>query len=174
MTIHRSIPSGRERDFASDELIVTKTDSTGRITYANDVFIRVSGFSECELLGQPHSMIRHPDMPRAVFKLLWDRLKAGEEVFAYVVNLAKNGDHYWVLAHVSPDFAADGAVSGFHSSRRCPTRQAIEAVRPVYQKLKSIESQNADRKAGLEQSARLLDEIVAGERKSYDEFVLGL
>ncbi|HPV77190.1 MAG TPA: PAS domain-containing protein, partial [Gemmatimonadaceae bacterium] len=98
MAITRSqvVPSGRERSFGEDEIIVSKTDLQGKITYANDVFIRVSGYEEDELLGAPHSIIRHPDMPRAVFKLLWDTLATGREVFAYVNNMARNGDNYWV------------------------------------------------------------------------------
>ena len=95
-------PSGRERTFARDELIVSKTDPKGRLVYVNDVFLEVSGFRESEIIGQPHSIIRHPEMPRAVFKLLWDVILGGKEIFAYVNNMAKNGDNYWVFAHVTP------------------------------------------------------------------------
>ena len=84
-------PSGVERIFSPEEIIVTKTDLQGRITYANEVFCRVSALREDEVLGQPHSLIRHPEMPRGVFRLLWDRLQSGQEVFAYVKNLAADG-----------------------------------------------------------------------------------
>jgi PAS domain S-box-containing protein len=94
--------TGVERTFVENEIIVSKTDLKGRITYANDVFIKLAGFTETELLGQPHSIIRHPEMPRCVFKLLWDTIAEGGEIFAYVVNRSKNGDHYWVFAHVTP------------------------------------------------------------------------
>ena len=79
MRLSRSVlsPTGRERVFDKDEIIVSKTDVTGKITYANHVFLRVSGYSEADCIGAPHSMIRHPDMPRAVFKYAWDRLLAG-------------------------------------------------------------------------------------------------
>ncbi len=87
-------PTGREVRFGADEIIVSKTDLTGHLTYANDVFLRVAGYTEAEVIGQPHSFIRHPEMPRAVFKLLWDTIQSGREVFAYVVNLTKHGDHY--------------------------------------------------------------------------------
>ena len=97
--------TGVERTFGEDEIIVSKTDLTGRITYANDVFLRISGYAEAEVLGQPHSIIRHPGTPRAVFSLLWRTIESGREIFAYVVNRAKNGDHYWVLAHVTPTFS---------------------------------------------------------------------
>ena len=101
-------PTGTERTFGEDEIIVTKTDLRGVLTYANDVFLRISALTEDEAIGQPHSLIRHPDMPRAVFKLLWDTLKERKELFAYVVNLASDGAHYWVLAHVTPSFDAGG------------------------------------------------------------------
>jgi PAS domain S-box-containing protein len=82
MTAVAVTPSGVERTFGEDEIIVSKTDVKGRITYANQVFLRVAGYTERELLGQPHNIIRHPDMPRCVFKLLWDTLEAKREIFA--------------------------------------------------------------------------------------------
>jgi len=86
-------PTSRERLWGEEEIIVSKTDLKGIITYANRTFLKVSGYSEEELLGKPHSIIRHPDMPRCVFKLLWDTIEAGREILAYVKNMAKNGDH---------------------------------------------------------------------------------
>jgi len=100
--------TGVERFFDADEVIVSKTDLKGRITYANRVFQRVAGYGEAELMGAPHSIVRHPAMPRCVFKLLWDTLEAKQEIFAYVINRARNGDHYWVFAHVTPSFDAGG------------------------------------------------------------------
>lgn len=120
MRTHAPAPTGVERTFEPDQIIVTKTDLQGRITYANDVFLGVSAFEEHEVLGQPHNIIRHPDMPRCVFQLLWDTLRAGEELFAYVVNLAGDGAHYWVLAHVTPSVGPTGTVVGYHSNRRVP------------------------------------------------------
>ena len=113
-------PTGVENLLGEEELIVSKTDLKGRITYANDVFIRMAKYSYAELMGAPHSAIRHPDMPRCVFKLLWDTLQSRQEIFAYVVNLAKDGSHYWVFAHVTPSYAKDGRIIGFHSNRRVP------------------------------------------------------
>jgi PAS domain S-box-containing protein len=150
--LDRSPLTGVERNFDADEFIVSKTDETGKIIYANNVFLRVSGYEEDEVLDQPHSMVRHPDMPRAVFKLLWERIQSGREIFAYVVNTAKNGDHYWVLAHVTPTFDASGAVKGFHSNRRKPSPEQVAAIKPLYEKLVAIEVEHPDRKAGLEAS----------------------
>ena len=95
-------PTGVAREFGKDELIVTKTDLKGRILYANRLFVELSGYPEHEVVGRPHSMVRHPDMPRCIFELLWRSIQAGEEIFAYVKNLSANGDHYWVFAHVTP------------------------------------------------------------------------
>ncbi|EME71182.1 PAS/PAC domain-containing protein [Paramagnetospirillum caucaseum] len=167
-------PSGRERAFAEDEIIVSKTDIKGRLTYVNDVFMSVSGFTEPELIGQPHSLIRHPDMPRCVFKLLWDTIASGKELFAYVVNLAKNGDHYWVLAHVTPDFGPDGQIVGYHSNRRVPSRAALAKVVPLYQSLLKIEAASPDRKQGMETAFTALVDQLKREGKPYAEFVLGL
>jgi PAS domain S-box-containing protein len=118
-------PTGIENILGEEELIVSKTDLKGRITYANDVFIRMAKYSWKELVGAPHSLVRHPQMPRCVFKLLWDTLQAKQEIFAYVVNLAKDGSHYWVFAHVTPTLDDDGNIVGYHSNRRKPDRPAI-------------------------------------------------
>jgi PAS domain S-box-containing protein len=86
-------PTGQEVRFPETGLIVSKTDLRGVITYANELFTEVCGYHEDELLGRPHSIIRHPEMPRCVFKLLWDTIQDGHEIFAFVVNLCKSGDH---------------------------------------------------------------------------------
>ena len=169
------ILTGVERTFPSDELIVSKTDRTGKITYANDIFLSLAGYAEEEILGQPHSIIRHPGMPRAVFKLLWDTIEAGEEIFAYVVNRSRNGDHYWVFAHVTPNIDPGGAIVGYHSSRRSPRREAIAKVEPLYAAVLAEERRHADRKQGLEASYRMLaDAVGASGFDSYDRFVLSL
>ena len=166
--------TGVERRFPETEIIVTKTDTRGWITYANEIFTHVSGYSEAEALGQPHSLIRHPHMPRCVFKLLWDTIQAGQEIFAYVNNRAKNGDHYWVFAHVTPTFDAQHKIVGYHSSRRCPRRAAIDAAVPLYEQLLNVEQTAADRKAGLEASCAALHDLLARKGLGYDEFVLSL
>ncbi len=167
-------PTGRERVFDRDEIIVSKTDLKGRITYANHVFIRVSGFSEEELLGRPHSIIRHPSMPRCVFKLLWDTIQSGEEIFAYVINMAKNGDHYWVLAHVTPTFDLDGEIVGYHSNRRVPEPDAVETITEIYEELLSIEKEASDPARGMEDATRRLVQLLEAQGLTYGEFVFGI
>ncbi len=176
MSIARTqiVPSGRERTFGEDEIIVSKTDMQGKITYANDVFIRVSGYEEHELLGAPHSIIRHPDMPRAVFKLLWDTLGAGREVFAYVNNMARDGDNYWVLAHVTPSFDRNGTIVGYHSNRRVPEPSKLEKVKPIYAALLDAERRHSDRRDGLVASVALLEGTLASAGIAYDEWVWSL
>lgn len=174
MTKPKTIPSGREISFHEDEIIVSKTDPTGRITYANQVFIRVSGYDERELMGTPHSLIRHPAMPRSVFRLLWQTIGAGREIFAYVNNMAKNGDNYWVFAHVTPSFDSGGTLVGYHSNRRLPDRSAIEKVAPLYAALLEIENKPDNRKNGLDAATEHLGRLLKSKGIEYDEFVFSL
>lgn len=172
---HRDIrPSGRESPFTDDEIIVSKTDLKGRITYANDVFLRVSRYKAAEILGQPHSIIRHPDMPRCVFKLLWDTIQAKGEIFAYVLNMASNGDHYWVFAHVTPSFNERGEMVGYHSNRRKPDQAQIATIAPLYSSLLQEERSAADRKHGMKISHEQLFAMLRSKGLAYDEFVFSL
>ena len=169
--------TGKEVSFGDDEIIVSKTDLKGRITYANDVFMKVAGYTEAELLGQPHSIIRHPDMPRCVFKLLWDTLEAGGEVFAYVINRCKNGDHYWVNAHVTPSRGADGEgqVVGYHSNRRVPDRRIVDGtIIPLYRQLKAKEDSFANRKDGMNAAFQDVIQLLQSKGVGYDEFIATL
>ncbi|MGB0719177.1 MAG: PAS domain-containing protein [Bdellovibrionales bacterium] len=168
-------PTGVERFFEKDEIIVSKTDLKGRMTYTNRVFMRVAGYTEEELLGQPHSMIRHPDMPRSVFKLLWDTLEAKKEIFAYVINMCKNGDHYWVLAHVTPSYDANGQVSGYHSNRRVPDRDVVNnTIIPLYDALLAEEKRHKNRKDGMNSAFAMVLNILNEKGVSYDEFIFSL
>lgn len=164
--------TGVEQYFGEDELIVSKTNLKGHITYCNDVFLRISGYTETECLGQPHSMIRHPDMPRAVFGLLWETIQNGNEIFAYVMNRCKNGDHYWVNAHVTPSRDASGAIVGFHSNRRVPDRKILEAhIMPLYQELTRIERSHSSRKEGLAASLAHIQSMLDEQAMEYDQFI---
>lgn len=154
-----------------DEIIVSKTDLKGRITYANDIFCRVAEMSPEEVIGEPHNIIRHPDMPRAVFKLLWDTLEQKKEIFAYVKNISKAGKYYWVFAHVTPSFDNDDNVIGYHSNRRCPTDDQINTVTPIYDALNAEEKKYPNPKEGLAASCALLEKILKEQNKSYSEFV---
>lgn len=167
-------PTGRESPFSDDEIIVSKTDLKGHLTYANDVFLRVSGYTAKEIIGQPHSIIRHPDMPRCVFKLLWDTITAKGEIFAYVINLASNGDHYWVLAHVTPSFDGQGNVVGYHSNRRKPDPEKLEKIIALYSDLLKQEATVVNRKDGMNHAHSHLLNTLNAKGVGYDEFVLTL
>lgn len=168
-------PTNIERFFDPHEIIVSKTDLKGRMTYVNQTFCTISGYTEQEMLGEAHSIIRHPDMPRAVFKFLWDTILAGREVFAYVKNMAKNGDFYWVFAHVTPSFDSSGTIVGFHSNRRVPSRKILdETIIPLYVELLREEKSHRNGKDALEHGYRRLIDFVAAQRMSYDELIFSL
>jgi len=167
--------TGVERFFEDDEIIVTKTDLKGRMTYVNDVFIKIAGYTEAQCLGEPHSLIRHPDMPRCIFKLLWDTIENGKEIFAYVVNRSSNGDHYWVLAHVTPSRDMDGNIIGYHSNRRVPDRQILDnTIIPLYQNLLTEEQKHSNAKEGMEASFKMVVDLLNESGVEYDEFIAGL
>lgn len=167
-------PTGREVRFDDNEIIVSKTDLRGVITYANDVFARVSGYSRRELLGQPHNLIRHPAMPRCVFRVLWETLQDGREIFAYVINQARNGDHYWVFAHVTPSYDLDGRMVGYHSNRRVPYADALPAVQTLYAQLVAEEQRHAGPEDGIKASLAILHGALAQSGKTYGELVFSL
>jgi len=166
--------TGNERTFDKNEIIVSKTDPTGVITYANDVFCRVAGYTEEELLGQQHNIVRHPDMPRCVFKFLWDNISAGKEVFAYVINQAKNGDHYWVYAHVTATYDDQENIVSYHSSRRVPDPDACRTVAGIYKQLLEEEHRHSSPKDGMEASLNMLVGILNDAGVTYDEFIFSL
>ena len=167
-------PTGKELSFPEDELIVSKTNTKGIITYGNKLFFDLAGYTQHEIVGKPHNIVRHPEMPRAIFGLLWDRIKSGQEIFAYVNNLAKNGDNYWVFAHVTPSFDETGTTIGYHSSRRSPDREKLKTFRALYAVMREAEQkenmpQNA-KKAGME----VLEKVLQDKGMSYDEFIFSL
>ena len=168
------VVTGIEQTFGSDEFIVSKTDPGGRITYANHVFTRVSGYTAGELIGKPHNIVRHPSMPRGVFKLLWDELAAGREVFAYVINLTKTGDHYWVFAHITPSFDPARKIVGFHSNRRTPNRAAIPAVTELYAQMLQEEAKLSDRRAAAAASRGWLERTLAARSLTHEQLVFEL
>lgn len=171
MSLLQITPSGRERFFAEDEIIVSKTNAKGIITYANDIFLKIADYEESDVINKPHSLVRHPEMPRSVFKLLWDTIKSGNEIFAYVVNLGKKGDHYWVLAHVTPSFDAQGQVVGYHSNRRVPRRDALDTIQQVYRILMEEERKQSTAKAAAEAGCNLLHKLLQDKGTSYEKFI---
>lgn len=167
--------TGVERSFGPDDIIVTKTDLKGHITYANRLFCTLAGYTEEQVLGAPHCIIRHPHMPRCVFKLLWDTIQQGQEIFAYVVNRSANGDHYWVFAHVTPCYGSGGKVEGYHSNRRVADRTVVtRTIMPLYETLRTVENQHDNPKDAAAAGVAALVDILNKKNLRYDEFVFSL
>lgn len=170
----RSItPTAVERVMREDDFIVSMTDIKGRITYGNRIFIEFSGYSEAELLGAQHNIIRHPDMPRAVFRLLWDTIQKGNECFAYVKNMSKDGGFYWVFANVSPVFDPSGTIAGYLSVRRKPGLSGIQSVSALYSAMLEAEKK-AGAASAIAASTGILVDLLKEKRLSYEEFVLAI
>ena len=162
-----------ERFFGEDDIIVSKTDTNGRITYANRTFLDIAGYYEREVLGAAHSIIRHRDMPRTVFHLLWETIASGREIFAYVNNLASDGVNYWVFAHVTPTWA-NGRIVGYHSNRRVPDLGAVHTIEPVYAQLLAEERRHSHPVRAIEASTALLGRVLDDAGVTYDQFVWSL
>jgi len=152
-----------------EDFIVSKTDTKGKITYVNKIFMEMAEYKEDELLGKPHSLIRHPKMPKAVFQLLWNRVQQKEEVFAFVLNRTKNNNDYWVYANVTTSLDEQGNILGYYSVRRKPNLDAINTIEPLYEQMVQLE-----RTSGVGASTKLLENLLNEKGVSYDELVISL
>ncbi|MFK5950230.1 MAG: PAS domain-containing protein [Methylococcales bacterium] len=166
-------PTNKEIVMRDNDFIASKTDAKGRLTYCNRIFIEFSGYSEPELLGQQHNIVRHPDMPRAVFHLLWKTIKSGDEFFGYVKNISANGDYYWVLANVTPSYGKNKEISGFFSVRRKPDPVKLKIISSIYQNMLVAEKQAGTRDA-ITAGTKVLTDIIEPTGKDYREFILSL
>ena len=167
-------PIQKERVMRDNDFIVSKTDLKGRITYANKIFIEFSGYTESELLSQQHNIVRHPDMPRSVFNLLWQTIKSGDEFFGYVKNMSKDGSYYWVFANVTPSYKAGAdKILGYFSVRRRPDSSKIKLIESVYQDMLAAEQQAGSRDA-ITAGTKILTDIIEPTGKDYREFILSL
>jgi len=163
----RPKPINNEIQLSEKRYIVSKTDAKGIITYANDYFVEICGYSDKELLGQPHSIVRHPDMPKIAFKLMWDRIKKGENFIAIVKNLAKDGSFYWVVTDFEPKIdPITNEVTSHTAFRKAAPRKAIEAIIPIYATLLKIEQED-----GVQASEMFLRNFLEENRTTYDEFI---
>lgn len=169
----RITPTALERKMRENDFIVSKTNPKGILTYCNPIFVEFSGYSEDELLGTQHNIIRHPDMPRAAFKLAWDTIQSGKEFFAYVKNMSKDGGFYWVWTHITPDLFEDGSIVGYTSVRRCPKRSAVETIEGVYRDMLVAEKAAGAREAITAGTNVLLD-VMNQQGASYEELIFSL
>ncbi|MFT7002855.1 MAG: PAS domain S-box-containing protein [Sulfurimonas sp.] len=156
--------------FPDNQFIISKTDIKGKIKYANELFVNMSGYCNKELIGKPHSILRHPEMPKLIFKKLWSELLLGNEVFAYVKNKTKHEKYYWVLAFVTPSYDNKGNLTEYFSVRRKPEGNVIkDYIDPLYQELLSLE-----KKIGVNASQDYLNSLLEQKGLSYEQFIFSL
>jgi PAS domain S-box-containing protein len=163
----KAIARDHELTVTPIDIIVSKTDTMGNIEYANQIFFKLSGYNKKELIFEPHSILRHPDMPKIIFKYLWSELKKGNEVYAFIKNLTKDGSFYWVLAYVRPTLNPDGSLRNYVSTRKLMSPTAREFIEPLYAKLLDLE-----KSLGIEASEKLLMETL--ENKEFNQFMIEL
>ena len=157
-------------EFKRNDLIISRTDMRGTITYCNNIFAKMSGWTQEELLGSNHNLIRHPDMPKAAYQLVWDSIKAKNEFYGYVKNLRKDGGCYWVFAYITADLDINGEIAGYTSYRRYAPKLAIDTMKPIYKLL-----MDAEKKGGIEASVELLGKFLSTKGfSSYDQFIVDL
>ena len=163
-------PTSEEIRMKEEDFIVSKTDAKGKITYCNEIFIRFAGYDEAELIDQPHNIVRHPDMPRSVYRFMWETLQNKQEFFGIVKNLCKNGAYYWTFANVTPSFD-EGQLIGYYSVRRQPSRHIVEIMTPIYQKMVAEEAKYSSSKEAMDASFKILTDMLEGHGLSYNEFI---
>lgn len=161
-----------EISMVPDKIIISKTDAKGKILYVNTEFCRISGFDRTELIGEPHSIIRHQDMPRGVFRLLWQTLQSGNEFNGFIKNLCKNKDYYWVFATVSPWFGADGkTLQGYFSARRLANPEGVKFFSDIYKVMLNQESGMSGSEA-VNDSMNHLTQLCENRGLSYDQLAI--
>ena len=168
LTVERPTPIDKEVGWNKSQVVISETDVYGRITNVNDVFCNVCGYSPEEMIGQPHSIIRHPDMPKLVFKLLWDNLKVGNNFIGVIKNLAKSGEYYWVITDFEMRRDATGNITHYIARRKSVPKAVIENyVAPLYENLLKLE-----KVGGMELSTRFFKNYLAKQGKDYIDFII--
>lgn len=157
------------KEMKENDFIVSKTDLKGRITYCNQIFMEMAEYSEEELLGKAHSIIRHPAMPKAVFRYLWETLPKKQEVFAFVINKTKNNNDYWVYANITATLDERGNIVDYYSVRRRPNPKALEVIIPLYKKMLEVE-----KSSGVDASFKVLTDILHEKGVAYNELIISL
>jgi PAS domain S-box-containing protein len=166
---YRPIVLDEEIKFSKKKFIVSKTDTKGIIIFTNKNFCEISGYSEEELINQPHNILRHPDMPQAVFFLVWQTLLAGQPISGVIKNLAKDGRYYWVIADLEPKFNAQGKIISLTAFRRATPQDIIDKTSELYATMVAIE-----KKHGMEKSLAYLEAFLEESNLSYNEFIAQL
>ncbi|WP_445721901.1 PAS domain-containing protein [Flavobacterium sp.] len=169
-TSNRPVLIDKEVSWDKTQIIMSKTNPRGIIEYANEVFVDVCGYEDYELMGQPHNIIRHPDMPKVIFKVLWEKLKSGENFHAIVKNLAKSGRYYWVITDFEIAKNENGEIANYFARRRAIPQEVItNHIEPLYKKLLQIESAT-----GIEYSEKYLNGFLEEKSKTYVQYIMEL
>jgi len=172
---HRIIPStnpipiDEEIRLDPSKSIMSKTDTRGVIEYANDYFMSISGYEEFELMGQAHNVIRHPDMPKVIFKIMWKELKNGKPTFAIVKNMSKDGRYYWVLVNFEIRYDEEGKIESYYAHRKAVPDQAKFKIQKLYKKLRAIENNQS-----IEVAYKYFEGMLEEERKTYEDFIIDI
>lgn len=166
-------PTQNEHVLSESKILVSKTDPKGLITYCNSVFIEMSGFAESELISQQHNILRHPEMPRVIFDLLWQTLQSTREFNGYIKNMTKTGDYYWGFANVTPSFSTKNELLGYYSVHRKPDPEKLDYIKKLYIELFDIEQQSSAKDA-IANSKFRMDSILNAKEMGYDEFILSI
>ena len=147
--------------------ILSRTDLKGYIKYHNPYFSEVCGYSEKELIGSPHNIIRHPDMPKVIFKLMWERIQKNEDMLALVKNRTKSGDYYWVTTLFETKYHPfTKEPEGYLALRRAAPEDAVRDIEPLYKKLLEVEAEG-----GINASEAYFLEFLREQNKDYDTYV---
>ncbi len=162
----RPAPIDREINIGKDKILLSITDARGVIEYCNEDFVEISGYEEYELAGVAHNIVRHPDMPKVIFKLMWKRIQNKHNIIAVVKNLSKTGRYYWVVTDFVVREDKNGHITGYKAFRKPAPRKAIEAVIPLYKKLQELENIR-----GVEAAEKFLNGFFNAEDTTYDEFI---
>ena len=169
-TIQRPTPIDREVQWDKTKTLISETDVKGTITNVNDVFCAVAHYSASELIGQPHNLIRHTDMPKLIFKLLWDNLKVGNNFVGVIKNLAKTGEYYWVVTDFEMRRDAMGNITHYIGRRKSVPEAAINNyLAPFYESLLKME-----KIGGVELSSRFFKNYLTKQGKDYIDFVISI
>ncbi len=159
--MEKVIPKNGEIELEKNRYLVSETDAKGVITYCNDYFTKISGYSREELIGHQHNIIRHPDMPRVIFRLLWQRIQSGKNINAVVKNLAKDGNYYWIFTEFKTRIDLDdNSVIGYTAHRKNISHDAVDVIASLYSKLKEIEEESS-----MDDAEKYLNEFLKEQGK---------
>jgi PAS domain S-box-containing protein len=161
--------TNNEKVLNVNDFIVSKTDTKGKIIYCNEIFANIAGYPPADIIGANHNLIRHPDMPKLAFKLVWDLIQNKDEFFGFVKNLCADGSYYWVFAYITADVDNNGNITSYTSVRRKMPQSAIDIITPIYKQLL-----DAERSGGVQASQQILNELLEKHNLGYREFIINL